>query len=104
MNGSWVVAPEYLRYVAVARGDGRLPPERVLSDGETGDRIHLDPRSAAQMVPVAALRAAVMAVKQHKICTLTPQGGMRADRDALRRSADELATAQRVDDVRLLTL
>lgn len=45
-----------------------------------------------------------MAVKQHKICTLAPEGGMRGDRDALRRSGDELATAQRVDNVRVRSI
>lgn len=58
MSGSGAVAPEYLRYVADARSEGRLPPGRALGDGEVGDRIHLDPGSAARLMRVAALRAA----------------------------------------------
>jgi hypothetical protein len=46
----------------------------------------------------------VAAQQQHRICTLAPEGGMRRDRTTLRRSADELATAQRVDNVRLRPL
>ncbi len=58
MSGSGSVAPEYLRHVADARGDGRLAPERALADGEVGDRVHLDPKTATRLMRVEALRAA----------------------------------------------
>lgn len=46
-----------------------------------------------------------MAVRQHKICTLAPEGGMRAGaRATTRRSGDEIATGERVDNVRLRSL
>lgn len=58
MSGSGTVAPEYLRHVADARGDGRLAPARALADGEVGDRVHLDPKTATRLMRVEALRAA----------------------------------------------
>jgi hypothetical protein len=58
VTASSAVAPEYVRYVAAARSQGRLGPERALGDGEVGERVHLDPRSAAQLMRVAALRSA----------------------------------------------
>lgn len=46
-----------------------------------------------------------MAVEKHTICTVAPEGGMSgAARRAPRRSGEELATAERVDNVRLLRL
>jgi hypothetical protein len=43
-----------------------------------------------------------MAVKKHKLCTILPEGG--APDATPRRSADECATAERVDNVRLKSL
>jgi hypothetical protein len=46
-----------------------------------------------------------MTVQEHQICTLAPEGGMGGtDRDGLRRSGDEVATSERVDNVRLRSL
>ena len=58
LSGSGSIAPEYVRYVAARRADGALPPARALGDGEVGDLVHVDPRSAVTLLRVAALRAA----------------------------------------------
>jgi len=51
-------APEYVRYVALQRAAGRLEPQQARDSGERGEGVHLDPKAAAELLRVAALRAA----------------------------------------------
>jgi hypothetical protein len=58
VNVSESVAPEFVRYVARRRAEGVLAPERPRDTGQFGDDIRLDPRSAVELMRVAALRSA----------------------------------------------
>lgn len=58
MTSSGAIAPEFVRYVTAQRADGALSAARALSDGEVGDGVRLDPRSAVRLMRVSALRAA----------------------------------------------
>lgn len=58
MTSSGAIAPEFVRYVTAQRADGALSAERALRDGEVGDGVRLDPRSAVRLMRVSALRAA----------------------------------------------
>jgi hypothetical protein len=58
MSLSESVAPEYAKYVARRRAEGKLSPEARRDSGQLGDDIRLDPESAVRLMRVAALRAA----------------------------------------------
>lgn len=58
MTSSGAIAPEFVKYVTAQRADGALAAERPLRDGEVGDGVRLDPRSAVRLMRVSALRAA----------------------------------------------
>jgi len=51
-------APQYVKYVASQRAAGFLGPERSRDSGERGEGVHLDPKTAVELLRVAALRAA----------------------------------------------
>lgn len=58
MSLSESVAPEYAKYVARRRAEGKLSPEQKRDSGQIAGDIRLDPESAVRLMRVAALRAA----------------------------------------------